>query len=129
MNFEWMGQALCAQTDPDLFFPENGVSAHAKRTCLRCPVRTDCSAHADRLETGTTRRDRHGMWAAASPGARATRTDGPQRQLDAAARRERIIRLDQDRHSVADIAALVGLNERTIFRILAKQRGQHWEAA
>lgn len=39
----WVAGAACAQTDPELFFPENGKSsAMAKQVCQRCPVTADC---------------------------------------------------------------------------------------
>lgn len=39
--------ALCAQTDPELFFPEKGGSTlSAKRICEACPVRMDCLLEA-----------------------------------------------------------------------------------
>lgn len=39
----WMQDAICAQTDPDAFYPEKGGStAEAKRVCMRCPVRETC---------------------------------------------------------------------------------------
>ena len=54
--------ALCAQTDPALFFPE-GVGARivqlteqAKRICDRCPIRSACLEWA--VETGQTA----GVW-------------------------------------------------------------------
>lgn len=41
---EWQEQALCAQTDPEAFFPEKGGSTReAKRICQACAVR-DVSA-------------------------------------------------------------------------------------
>ncbi len=40
----WAG-ALCAQTDPELFFPEpRGSAEPALRICRRCPVRALCLA-------------------------------------------------------------------------------------
>ncbi len=40
-------QALCAQTDPELFFPEGGgSSAQAKQICGVCPVKDDCLMEA-----------------------------------------------------------------------------------
>ncbi|MFH8797086.1 WhiB family transcriptional regulator [Streptomyces sp. NPDC017941] len=43
----WQTDALCAQTDPDAFFPEVGGSPRAAvRTCATCPVRPDCLAYA-----------------------------------------------------------------------------------
>ena len=46
---EWRRLALCAQTDPELFFPEQGDSAsnlEAKTICGRCVVRHECRAYA-----------------------------------------------------------------------------------
>lgn len=44
---EWTEQAVCAQIDPDLFFPEKGGSTReAKRMCGLCPVAEDCLRYA-----------------------------------------------------------------------------------
>lgn len=37
--------ALCAQTDPEVFFERKGLT-HAKRICGLCPVRDDCLEEA-----------------------------------------------------------------------------------
>src|SRR5690625_4138705 len=38
----WQERALCAQTDPEAFFPEKGGSTReAKRVCTTCEVRQD----------------------------------------------------------------------------------------
>jgi WhiB family transcriptional regulator, redox-sensing transcriptional regulator len=43
----WRDYALCAQTDPDAFFPEKGVpSAPAKAVCRACFVRAECLGYA-----------------------------------------------------------------------------------
>ena len=43
----WMADALCAQTDPDAFFPELGASSKpAKKLCAECTVREQCLAYA-----------------------------------------------------------------------------------
>lgn len=43
----WMGDAVCAQTDPELFFPELGGSTReAKSICAKCPVTALCLAFA-----------------------------------------------------------------------------------
>jgi WhiB family redox-sensing transcriptional regulator len=53
----WQEQALCAQTDPEAFFPEKGGSTReAKRVCLSCDVRTDC------LEYALEQDERFGIW-------------------------------------------------------------------
>ena len=53
----WMADAVCAQTDPDLFFPEAGGSSKAaKKLCADCPVKASCLAYA--LKNG----EEHGVW-------------------------------------------------------------------
>lgn len=61
----WMTDALCAQTDPDLFFPTDKYAAvTARRICAACPVATACRDFAvadDSLRGiwgGTDRRER-----------------------------------------------------------------------
>jgi hypothetical protein len=54
------GDALCATTDPEAFFPEQGKSLHdAKRTCERCEVREPCLAWA-------LANHEHGVWGGTS---------------------------------------------------------------
>ncbi len=54
---DWQEQALCAQTDPEAFFPEKGGSTReAKKICAACPVRAECLAYA--LEHD----ERFGIW-------------------------------------------------------------------
>lgn len=53
----WTEQALCAEVDTDLFFPDKGApTADAKRMCRGCPVRLDCLTYA--LDND----ERHGVW-------------------------------------------------------------------
>jgi WhiB family redox-sensing transcriptional regulator len=53
----WVDQALCAQTDPESFFPEKGGSTReAKRVCLTCDVRAEC------LEYALDYDERFGIW-------------------------------------------------------------------
>jgi WhiB family transcriptional regulator, redox-sensing transcriptional regulator len=43
----WREQALCAQTDPEMFYPANGqIPYAAKRVCASCLVRSSCLADA-----------------------------------------------------------------------------------
>ncbi|WKD59721.1 WhiB family transcriptional regulator [Corynebacterium caspium] len=54
---EWQDQALCAQTDPEAFFPEKGGSTReAKRICQACSVRDEC------LEYALEHDERFGIW-------------------------------------------------------------------
>jgi WhiB family redox-sensing transcriptional regulator len=53
----WTEHAICAQTDPDAFYPDKGGSTKdAKRVCRSCPVIAECLAYA--LDHG----DRYGVW-------------------------------------------------------------------
>jgi WhiB family redox-sensing transcriptional regulator len=50
---DWTLDALCAQVDPELFFPEKSVNANgAKKVCRRCTVSAACLAYALDYETG-----------------------------------------------------------------------------
>lgn len=43
----WQESALCAETDPEAFFPDKGGSTReAKRICAGCEVRAECLAYA-----------------------------------------------------------------------------------
>lgn len=43
----WAAEALCAETDPELFFPTKGQSpARAKAICAQCPVIQQCLKYA-----------------------------------------------------------------------------------
>ena len=51
MAGHWKDDGLCAQIDPELWFPEKGHNAaQARRICFRCPVRPQCLT-AGRYET------------------------------------------------------------------------------
>jgi WhiB family transcriptional regulator, redox-sensing transcriptional regulator len=53
----WQERALCAQTDPEAFFPEKGGSTReAKRVCLSCEVQSEC------LEYALENDERFGIW-------------------------------------------------------------------
>jgi WhiB family redox-sensing transcriptional regulator len=54
---EWQERALCAQTDPEAFFPEKGGSTReAKRICGGCDVRAEC------LDYALAHDERFGIW-------------------------------------------------------------------
>ena len=53
----WQTDALCAETDPEAFFPEKGGSTReAKKVCLSCDVRGEC------LEYALGNDERFGIW-------------------------------------------------------------------
>jgi WhiB family transcriptional regulator, redox-sensing transcriptional regulator len=58
---DWWLSALCAETDPEAFFPERGGSSRAaKAVCARCPVRAAC------LEFAIANDERFGVWGGTS---------------------------------------------------------------
>lgn len=53
----WQSDALCAQTDPEAFFPEKGGSTRdAKKVCGACNVKAQC------LEYALANDERFGIW-------------------------------------------------------------------
>ncbi|MDO5746830.1 MAG: WhiB family transcriptional regulator [Actinomycetaceae bacterium] len=53
----WQERALCAQTDPEAFFPEKGGSTReAKSVCKICDVRQEC------LQYALDNDERFGIW-------------------------------------------------------------------
>ena len=56
-DVSWQHKALCAQTDPEAFFPEKGGSPRdAKRVCAKCEVREQC------LKWAIDHDERFGIW-------------------------------------------------------------------
>lgn len=60
-NTGWMSEGLCAQTDPEEFFPDKGASTRAaKALCAGCPVKAECLSYA------LKHNERFGIWGGAS---------------------------------------------------------------
>ena len=54
---DWYDEALCAETDPDAFFPEKGESTSAaKELCRACTARNAC------LDYALDNDERFGVW-------------------------------------------------------------------
>lgn len=54
---EWTEGAMCAQTDPERFFPElGGTAADARKICSRCEVKAAC------LEYALKNNEPYGVW-------------------------------------------------------------------
>jgi len=67
----WWEQALCAQTDPVVFYPSNGAQATiAKRICNSCEVRNEC------LDYAIVHAQRLGIWGGVPPRPRAKLIQG-----------------------------------------------------
>lgn len=57
VELSWQERSLCAQTDPEAFFPEKGGSTReAKRVCMSCDVRSEC------LDYALAHDERFGIW-------------------------------------------------------------------
>lgn len=53
----WVNEAVCAQTDPEIFFPEKGGDVlPALRICRTCPVQKDC------LQWALDNHETYGVW-------------------------------------------------------------------
>ena len=53
----WFERAICAQTDPEAFYPEKGGSTkEAKSVCARCTVSAEC------LDYALDNHERFGIW-------------------------------------------------------------------
>lgn len=58
----WVQDALCAETDPEIFHPpKGGDTSSAKDVCRRCDVIEECLAYALRTE------EKRGIWGGKSP--------------------------------------------------------------
>lgn len=56
-DLAWRADALCAQTDPEAFFPEKGGGTKdAKALCAQCDVREQC------LKFSLENDEEHGIW-------------------------------------------------------------------
>ena len=67
-DLSWLDAGLCAQTDPEAFFPDkSGTNTDAKRTCAACDVTAECLAYAladpslEGIWGGTSVRERQAM--------------------------------------------------------------------
>ena len=61
-TLDWFDDGLCAQTDPEVFFPEKGGSTRdAKQVCMACPIQPECREYALKNE------ELFGVWGGLSP--------------------------------------------------------------
>lgn len=125
-SYEWMDQALCAQVDGDLWFPEaSRTYRDAKKICATCPVQQQCNDQAQRLEGNAAHNRRHGTWGGTEPRSRAKKA-----ATSAKAQRDAdILRLTAAGRDVTAVAELVGCTDRTVWRVLETHRKQLGEAA
>jgi len=125
-RYDWMDEALCAQVDADLWFPDTGQTYHAaKRICAACPVQQQCGEQAQTVERGLSHPYRHGAWAGVTPRTRAKQSEHTAAEL----RDAEILRLAAAGWDAEAIADHVGCTSRTVWRVLEAHRNQIGEAA
>lgn len=119
-RYDWMDDALCAQSDPSLFHQEgSGHYTVAKRICGACPVQPQCADHTARLDA--TAPSRHGMWAGQTQKQREAARANAERQAQHTA----IVRLlDRGGMTAEQIADHIGCSKRTVHRVQAARRQQ-----
>ena len=125
---DFRAEGLCAQTDPEAFYPEpREPAAPAIAVCHRCPVRVEC------LEYALTHDERFGVWGGRSARERARlRRD---RALPSRAERARAEQRDAARRLhgqgriQADIARDLGISETAVRRYLTDSAADQPAAA
>lgn len=131
-TMEWRLDALCSQTDPELFFPDTTAeSAAAKQICSDCDVRMDC------LLWALTKGENHGIWGGLTHRERrsllrqnqASEKQSRPRSPAVIAHEEIIFNRHLDGHSVPELAAHFEVTERTIYRIINRARQRRASAS
>ena len=87
--------ALCAQTDPDLFFPESGHTVQtsaARLICIECPLTKECLEYALSIPSI----EDYGVWGAT------TQKDRDLFRKSPRAKREFIISIDNLKKELTD---------------------------
>lgn len=106
----WMDDALCAETDPEAFFPEKGASSKtAKSICAMCDVKERCLQYA--LDNGF---DWDGIYGGLS--ARERRRLRGNSETRGAETRRRVIQMTARHMTTADIARELDLTPRQVMR-------------
>ena len=106
----WMAAGLCAEVDPELFYPEFGApNQDAKRICAGCEVRAECLAYA------LAHRERFGVWGGTTERERRRLRRAP--VTPAPDRRAGVIRQLATTLSDPEIAARLGCSARTVLRV------------
>lgn len=67
-GMDWMLDAACAQTDPDIFFPGvGGTNKEVGKICAKCDVAEQCLAYIMKLERGKGASRRIGFFGGMAP--------------------------------------------------------------
>jgi len=113
MTDNWKNSAACASIGGDVWFPEAAKSPRdAIRICNTCLVKTMCLV-AGMEETA-------GIWGGTLPAERARMRDEPTSNRKAWP--SLIVSMNARGLPAKEIAAHIGCNERTVFRVLKAER-------
>lgn len=118
---DWYADALCPQTDPEIFYPEVGENPrHAKNVCSRCPVQSKC------LEMALNQDELYGIWGGLSreerENIRRLRNQATSAKRRKAERNATIVTMARDNVENKVIAEEIGISERTVNRVLRAHR-------
>ena len=117
VDASWRNRAVCTTVDPELFFPTTGRSPDAaKQVCASCPVRPEC------LDAALWYGDTFGVWGATT---RHERQQMPKPAITSQTQaREQtvatVLKLRDQGLLNSRIAEQLGVNERTVYRILRR---------
>jgi WhiB family redox-sensing transcriptional regulator len=118
VSLDFRTEGLCAQTDPEAFYPDSGVNAHAaKAVCRACPVIEACREHA------LTAPEPYGVWGGLSERERQAlrRDQGRPRAISQRGKaiRAAVARMAGEGKTKSQIGRVLKLSGTTINRYLA----------
>ncbi|MFE4834474.1 WhiB family transcriptional regulator [Arthrobacter sp. NPDC056691] len=122
----WREDALCAQVDPELFFPEKGQpSRDAKKICSTCDVREQC------LQWAMTANQRHGVWGGLTARERSRLAQSRDAHVTTrnTEREDTIFQLHTASVPPTEIAQRFEITERSVHRIVKKARQRRQRSA
>jgi WhiB family redox-sensing transcriptional regulator len=110
----WQDEGICAQTDPEAFYPEKGGNTRpAKQICASCPVKVEC------LEWAVENREGFGVWGGLSERERRPLLEKRHRRVqDNPAVVAQVLELSASGLSKLKIVAKTGVSYWTVSRIL-----------
>jgi WhiB family redox-sensing transcriptional regulator len=113
----WVAEGACIGVDPEWFFPDRGEDVRrAKAICATCPVKDEC------LEYALENREKFGIWGGTSErerrGMRSRRSAGVPADPS---RREQARALHQNGVRAIDIANVMGVTRKTVYRYIGEE--------
>jgi WhiB family redox-sensing transcriptional regulator len=125
-DLSWREDALCAQVDPEIFFPEKGQPTRdAKKICATCDVREQC------LQWAITANQRHGVLGGLTARERSRLARGEETRVTTrkTKREDTILQLHTASVPPTEIAQRFEITERSVHRIVKKARQRQQQSA